>query len=133
MKVPERNKMICDCAKELLLAQTAYFQQMAIIAQKYSEIPNISQGILRALEGEKDIEKINAGLDELLQIHNHYFPRGNPLDDLQWKECITKVDDTVKAYKDDIPSIMGALGMAFLDDIEEYDKKWRKYKENGET
>jgi tRNA splicing ligase len=133
MKVAERNNMICKCAKELALAQTAYFQQMYMIAQKYPEIPNIAQGILKALEGENDVEKISTGLDELLQIHNQYFPRGNPLDDSQWKECISQIDDTVKKYKDDIPSIMGALGMAFLDDIEEYDKKWRQYKENGET
>lgn len=83
MRVPERNKMIAECAKEL---------------QK---------------------------------VHDDYFPRGNPLEDSEWEEVIKVMDGVTSKYTE-IPNISGELAMAFLNDIEEYHKKWIKYKK-GQT
>lgn len=78
MKVPERNKMISECA------------------------------------------------GELQKVHDDFFPRGKPLEDSEWEECVKKMDCIAFKYKE-IPNISGSLCMAFLNDIEEYHKKWIKY------
>lgn len=72
-------------------------------------------------------------VSEYQKIHDDYFPRGSPLNDEQWEECIHKMDEVSAKYKEDIPNISGALCMAFLDDIEEYHKKWVEFKKNGKS
>ena len=69
-------------------------------------------------------------VSEYQKIHDDYFPRGSPLNDKQWEECIHKMDEISEKYKK-IPNISGALCMAYLDDIEEYHKKWVEFKKNG--
>lgn len=75
----------------------------------------------------------NALIDECIsefeKIHHEYFPRGDCLSDEKYEELINKMNDVAEKYKKDIPNISGDLCMAFLDDIEEYHKKWKKYKQ----
>ena len=78
MKVPERNKLISECIREL--------------------------------------EK----------VHDDFFPRGKPLDDSEWEELVQKMDGISFKYKE-IPNISAQLCMTFLNDIEEYHKKWINY------
>ena len=132
MKVPERNKMIADCINELSLAYEAYLQQLKILTRKYNAIPNVSQKFCNAFEFESDLVKISECIDEFQKIHDECFPRGMPLSDEQWEACIKRMDEVAKKYKDTIPEIAGALCMAYLDDIEEYHKKWVEFK-NGKT
>lgn len=61
------------------------------------------------------------------KIHDDYFPRGKPLEDEEWEECIDKMDEVAGQYKKDIPEISGRLCMVFLDDIQEYHEKWINY------
>lgn len=132
MKVPERNKMIAECVNELKLAHEAYLQQLGILTQKYKSIPNVAEKFRNAFEFESDVEKIGECIDEFQNIHDECFPRGMPLSDEQWETCIKRMDEAAKKYKDTIPEIAGALCMAYLDDIEEYHKKWVEFK-NGKT
>ena len=64
---------------------------------------------------------------EFQEVHDMYFPRGKPLEDEQWQSCIDKMDAIAAKYKKEIPNISGALCMAYLNDIEEYHKKWKKW------
>ena len=74
---------------------------------------------------------IDKCISELSVIHHEYFPRGDCPSDEAWEELINKMNEVGDKYKNSpIKNISGTLVMAFLDDIEEYDKKWRKYK-NG--
>lgn len=61
------------------------------------------------------------------KVHDDFFPRGKPLGDEEWKNCIDAMDEVAERYRKEIPTISGKLCMAFLDDIEEYHKKWTEY------
>lgn len=124
MKASERNKRIAECVHELSLAHEANLQQLEMLTKKYNDIPNIAEGFRKAFAFESDLGKIKECIDELQKIHDECFPRGMPLNDEQWTSCIGRMDETTKRYKDTIPEIAGALSMAYLDDIEEYNKKW---------
>jgi hypothetical protein len=63
-------------------------------------------------------------VSEFQEVHDKYFPRGKPLEDEDWTECVKAMDSVAAKYRKDIPTISGKLCMAFLDDIEEYHKKW---------
>jgi len=77
---------------------------------------------------------IDTCISELATLHHEYFPRGDSMSDEKWEEVIHKMDEIGAKFKDSpIKNISGVLEQAFLDDIEEYDKKWRQYKENGKT
>lgn len=64
---------------------------------------------------------------EYQKIHDEYFPRGKPLEDSEWEEVIGKMDAISDKYKKEIPNISASICMAYLDDIEEYHKKWVTY------
>lgn len=64
---------------------------------------------------------------EVQKIHDEFFPRGKPLEDSEWSECIAKMDEVLAEYRKEIPNISGAVCMAYLDDIEEYHYKWIDY------
>lgn len=66
---------------------------------------------------------------EYQKLHDEYFPRGEPLSDDKWAALIQKMEKVAEKYTK-IPTISGKLCMAYLDDVEEYHKKWTKYKEN---
>ena len=52
------------------------------------------------------------------KVYDDYFPRGKPLEDKEWEECIQKMDEVASEYKKDIPDISGKLCMVFLNDIQ---------------
>lgn len=124
MKVQDRNKRIAECLNELQLSQKAYFMQLMDIASKYSDIPNIAEKMRRAFAIEGNEEMIADCISEYRKVHDDFFPRGKPLEDAQWEECIKQMDEITAKYKREIPTIAGSIAMAFLDDIEEYHKKW---------
>ena len=64
---------------------------------------------------------------EYQKVHDENFPRGKPLDDSEWEKLVHKMDAIADKYRSEIPNISGSLCMAYLNDIEEYDRKWRKY------
>ena len=66
-------------------------------------------------------------ITEFQKVHDDFFPRGKPLSDDEWQYCIAAMADVAEKYRKDIPTISGKLCMAFLDDIEEYHKKWTEY------
>ena len=66
-------------------------------------------------------------VSEFQRIHDEYFPRGKPLDDGDWEKCVKAMDSIADKYRKDIPTISGKLCMVYLDDIEEYHKKWIKH------
>lgn len=127
MKVQDRNKRIAECVEELRLSQKAYFQQLEEIASNYSDIPNIAEKMRRSFAIEGDAEMIAECVAEYQKVHDEFFPRGKPLDDSRWKECIKQMDEITAKYKREIPTIAGSICMAYLDDIEEYHKKWIKH------
>lgn len=64
---------------------------------------------------------------EMKVVHDKYFPRGKPLSDSDWRKCIDEMNEVAEKYKEEIPMISGRLCMTFLDDIEEYHRKWIEY------
>ena len=77
---------------------------------------------------------LDACISEYVNLHHECFPRGDCMTDEMWEEVVRRMDEIGAKYKNSpIGNISGTLEQAFLDDIEEYDKKWRKYKENGKT
>lgn len=70
---------------------------------------------------------ISECIKEFEKVHDDFFPRGKPLEDLEWEECIKKMDLIAEKYRKEIPNISGQLCMVFLNDIQEYHEKWEKY------
>lgn len=64
------------------------------------------------------------------QVHDKYFPRGKPLEDPEYEDCIHEMDAIALEYKKTIPNISGTICMAYLDDIQEYHEKWKDYLKN---
>ena len=69
---------------------------------------------------------------EMQKVHDDYFPRGKPLEDDEWERCIKEMDSVALNYRKDIPNISGSLCMVYLNDIEEYHRKWEDYLKKGE-
>jgi len=99
---------------------------MVVVTWKsYNLCPYLKkEGCMKVPERNKMIAEC---ITEFQKVHDDYFPRGKPLDDKQWEDAIHKMDEIALKYRKDIPNISGKLCMIFLEDIEEYDKKWKAY------
>lgn len=72
---------------------------------------------------------ISKCISEYKDIHDKYFPRGGALSDSDWETYIRDMDGVAEKYKDTgVKNISAKLCMVFLDDVEEYHKKWKAYK-----
>lgn len=78
------------------------------------------------------IEQRNDQIDQMLVeykiCHDKHFPnKKRPLTDDEWQEAINEMDSIANKYRNTtIVSLSGQICMAFLDDIELTDKKWKE-------
>lgn len=77
------------------------------------------------------IEARNRLIDDALinykGCHDRHFPVGRGLTDSEWEEYIAEMDIIAATYRDsNISELSGKLCMAFLDDVEYVDKKWKE-------
>ena len=84
------------------------------------------------------IEQRNDQIDQMLVdykiCHDKHFPKRRPLTDDEWVNTVTEMDAVANKYKDTtIVSLSDKICLAFLDDIELTDKKWKEVlsKQNG--
>ena len=69
-------------------------------------------------------------IQEFQKCHDKYFPTKRSLNDSEWESFIHEMDAIADKYKDNpikISVFVGKICMVYLDDIQEYDKKWRDY------
>ena len=82
-----------------------------------------------------NVRERNALLDECIkeykQVHDRFFPRKGPLTDEDWKECFDRMNMIADKYKPEIPNFSEKICMAFMDDLEEFHKKWKSYSEQN--
>ena len=81
-------------------------------------------------DGEFELDTLNIIVDGTLTAT---VENGQDAFVEQWEDAIHKMDEIALKYKKDIPSISGKLCMIFLEDIEEYDKKWKAYNSDNKV